>query len=169
MSDESWQSMVVRAAEETELDQLAQLWFDGWHDAHAQIVPAELTRLRTLENFRQRLRIDLHKVRVIGPPGAPAGFCIVKGAEIYQLFVSASARGSGAAARLITDAEARLSGAGIQTAWLACAIGNQRAARFYEKCGWRLAGIMVNPLQTADGIFPLEVWRFEKSLTLWRA
>jgi GNAT superfamily N-acetyltransferase len=161
--------MVVRAAEETELDQLAQLWFDGWHDAHAQIVPAELTKLRTLDNFRERLRADLSNVRVIGPPGAPAGFCVVKGDEIYQLFVTASARGSGAAARLMADAEARLSDAGIQTAWLACAIGNLRAARFYEKCGWRLVGTMVNPLQTNSGIFPLEVWRFEKSLDVRRA
>jgi hypothetical protein len=36
--------MDVRAAEEVEIDQLAKLWYDGWHDAHAQIVPAELTR-----------------------------------------------------------------------------------------------------------------------------
>jgi hypothetical protein len=44
--------MDVRAAEETEVDHLARVWFDSWQDAHAQIVPAELTRLRTLEDFR---------------------------------------------------------------------------------------------------------------------
>ncbi len=157
--------MDVRAAEEVEIDHLAKLWFDGWRDAHAQIVPAELTRLRTLESFGTRLRADLRNIRVVGPFGAPVGFCIVKGDELYQLFVSATARGSGVAGALIADAEARLSEAGVKTAWLACAIGNERAARFYERRGWRLVRTMVNPLETANGTFLLEVWRYEKSLT----
>ena len=46
----------IRAAEQTEVDQLAQVWFDAWRDAHAQIVPAELARLRTFENFRERMQ-----------------------------------------------------------------------------------------------------------------
>jgi GNAT superfamily N-acetyltransferase len=158
-------AMDVRAAEEAEIDVLAKLWYDSWQDAHAQIVPAELTRLRTPESFRERLQAALPHVRVVGPRGAPVGFCIVKGDELYQLFVSAQARGSGVAAALIADAEARLSASGVHTAWLACAIGNERAARFYEKRGWHRAGTMVNQLDTLDGTFPLEVWRYEKSLT----
>ena len=157
--------MDIRAAEKAELNQLADVWYDGWRDAHARIVPAELTRLRTRESFRNRLEAALPDVRVVGPSGAPVGFCIVKGDELYQLYVSAGSRGSGLAAALIADAEARLSERGVETAWLACAIGNERAARFYEKCGWRLARRMVSQLETADGTFPLEVWRYEKSLT----
>ena len=84
--------------------------------------------------------------------------------ELYQLFVAAEARGSGVATALITDAEARLAAAGVETAWLACAIGNERAARFYENRGWRRAGTMINPLDTPDGVLPLEVWRYEKRL-----
>ena len=38
--------MDVRAAEEAEIDHLAKVWYDGWQDAHAEIVPAELARLR---------------------------------------------------------------------------------------------------------------------------
>ena len=45
--------MHVRAAEPTEIDPLAQLWFDGWHEAHAHLVPPPLTRVRTLTNFRE--------------------------------------------------------------------------------------------------------------------
>jgi GNAT superfamily N-acetyltransferase len=158
--------MDVRAAEEGEIGLLARIWYDGWQDAHAQIVPAELTRLRTLESFRERLRAALPNVRVIGPSGEPLGFCIVQGNELYQLFVTARSRGSGVAAALIADAEARLADSGAGTAWLTCAIGNERAARFYEKCGWRRVGTMVNQLETSSGTFPLEVWRYEKSLTI---
>lgn len=80
--------MDVRAAEAAEIDPLARVWYEGWHDAHAPIVPAELTRVRTLESFRDRIQEALPNVRVVGPTGAPVGFYIVKGAEFYQLFVS---------------------------------------------------------------------------------
>jgi GNAT superfamily N-acetyltransferase len=156
--------MQVRPAERSEIDHLASVWFAGWQDAHAQIVPAELTRARTLESFKQRLEAALPEIRVVGPSGAPVGFYIVKGDELYQLFVSSESRGAGVAAALIADAEARLSAHGVEIAWLACAIGNARAARFYEKCGWHLTGTMVNHLETTNGDFELEVWRYEKSL-----
>ena len=156
--------MNVRPAEEFELDPLAKVWYDAWHEAHAEIVPAELTQLRTIESFRERLQAALPNLRVAGAPGEPVGFCIVRGDELYQLFVSAEARGSDVAAALVADAESRLSENGAEIAWLACAIGNDRAARFYEKCGWRRVGTMINPAETSRGDFLLESWRYEKSL-----
>lgn len=154
----------IRAAEQTEVDQLAQVWFDAWRDAHAQIVPAELARLRTLENFRERMQKELPNIRVAGSPGEPVGFCLVKDNELYQLFVAARARGTGVAAALMADGEALLAESGVETAWLACAIGNERAARFYEKCGWRRTGTMTNEAETSEGTFLLQVWRYEKTL-----
>ena len=47
---------------------------------------------------------------------------------------------------------------------LSGAIGNGRAARFYEKSGWTLARIETVPTETSEGLFPLEVWRYEKRL-----
>ena len=156
--------MDVRAAAETETGPLSRIWYDGWQDAHAQIVPVELTRLRTFESFADRLQAALQDVRVVGPFGAPVGFYLLKDDELYQLYVSAQSRGSGVAAVLIADAEARLAENGVGTAWLACAIGNERAAKFYEKCGWHRARTMVSQLETPSGTFALEVWRYEKYL-----
>ena len=136
--------MKVRRAEAGETEALAHLWCDGWWDAHASIMPAELALDRTFENFAARLERALDEVRAVGPVGAPLGFCMLKGDELYQLYVSAQARGTGAAAALIADAEVRLSERGVKTAWLDCAIGNERAARFYEKSGWRRAGTVVS-------------------------
>ena len=101
--------------------------------------------------------------------GAAVGFYIIKDDELYQLYVSAQSRGSGVAAALIADAEARLSEAGVGMAWLACAIGNGRAARFYEKCGWHRAGTMDYRAETSTGEFVLRVWRYEKPLRLPRS
>lgn len=154
----------VRNAEATEIDWLAKLWRDGWQDAHLKIVPQELEQARTLESFRERLQKLLASVRVVGPSGTPLGFHIVKDDELYQLYVSAEARGAGVAAALVADAEAQIASSGFSTAWLACAIGNDRAARFYEKCGWRRVGNMINVLEIPSGEFNLEVWRYEKSV-----
>ena len=156
--------MDVRTAEHADIEPLAKVWYDGWQDAHAALVPEELKRLRTLESFRERVRAALANVRVVGPLGAPVGFCIDRDDELYQLFVDPQARGSGVAARLLADAETRMIGRGVTSAWLACAIGNERAARFYEKSGWRRAGTMINPAETSNGTFPLETWRYEKAL-----
>ncbi len=157
--------MQVRNAEETEIDCLATLWYEGWKDAHLQIVPEELARARTPESFRERIRVLLSTVRVFGPTGAPIGLCIVKDDELYQLYVAPEARGSGIADALIADAEAQIAKAGFKTAWLACAIGNDRAARFYEKRGWQRVGNMMNHLDLPSGEYLLEVWRYEKPVT----
>ena len=156
--------MDVRNAEDTEIDQIARVWFDAWRDAHSSLAPPDLTRLRTFESFRQRIADAIVEVRVIGPVGAPVGLCMIKQDELYQLFVASAARGSGAAAALLADGETRLAERGVKTAFLACAIGNDRAARFYEKHGWRRAHKMMSRLETPEGEFVLEVWRYEKTL-----
>jgi GNAT superfamily N-acetyltransferase len=157
---------IIRAAEPGEVDAVARIWHAGWWDTHAPLMPAELRQYRTEVSFRERLSPALPSVRVAGAPGEPIGFCMIKGDELYQLYVAPSARGSGVAGALLADAEARIAalGGGVATAWLACAIGNHRAARFYEKHGWRNVGTMINRLDTPDGEFPLEVWRYEKAL-----
>lgn len=156
--------MDIRQANEAETEALAQLWYDGWQDAHAHLLPAELRRLRTLESFAQRLRAAIDQVRVSGPIGRPSGFSIVRNDELYQLYVAAQQRGAGLAAALLADAEAVLTANGIETAWLACAMGNDRAARFYEKQGWRRIGVVTSAVETSNGPFSLDVWRYEKRL-----
>jgi ribosomal protein S18 acetylase RimI-like enzyme len=155
----------IRDARATDIDQLATIWYEGWQDAHSRILPAQLARWRTLESFRERLRRSLASVRVAGRIDAPIAFCMLKGAELYQLYVSSAARGSGVAAALIADAEAQLRENGVRTAWLGCAIGNDRAAKFYEKCGWLRTGVVTELLDIPGSTFPLAVWRYEKSLT----
>ena len=157
-------SMSVRAADVGEIDHLARLWHQGWHDAHAALAPAGLVRARTLDSFRDRLAAALADTFLFGPPDAPSGFYMLKGDELYQFYVAREARRSGIAAVLLADAEARLAARGVATAWLACAVGNDRAARFYEKCGWARARTQVNRLETPDGEFEVEVWRYEKAM-----
>lgn len=161
----AWSIWSIRTPEVSEIGALARLWHAGWQDAHAAVVPAELARRRTLESFEDRLPAMLPDIRVAGDLGMPLGFCAIRHDELDQLFVAPEGRGTGIAAALVADAERRLAAQGVTTAWLACAIGNDRAARFYEKCGWHRAGTVVHHLDTIDGPFDLDVWRYEKTVT----
>ena len=156
--------MDIRLPDASELDHLARLWHEGWHDAHAAFAPAGLVAARTIATFRERLAAMLTGMRVAGAPGAALGLCVIKGDELHQLFVARQARGTGVAAALIDDGEAQLSGRGVTTAWLACGVGNHRAARFYEKRGWVNARTVANRIETAEGVFEVPVWRYEKRL-----
>ena len=154
--------LTVRPADASEVDHLARLWHQGWHDGHGHIAPAGLVKARTLERFRQRLAAALPDTFVAGLPGAPEGFFMLKGDELYQFYVARAARGSGVADMLMDAAEAELARRGVATPRLACGIGNDRAARFYEKCGWMNARTQTNRLETPEGVFEIQVWRYEK-------
>ena len=157
--------MNIRRAEPSESSALARVWYEGWRDAHLAILPEALARVRTLESFQERMGARLDETRVAGAPGVPLGFYMLKDDELDQLYVSAEARGAGVAAALIADAEQRLRESGVETAWLGCAIGNERAARFYEKSGWKRVGVYLSHLETVAGTIDVDVWRYEKRLT----
>jgi len=161
--------VLVRKAEPSDLDALTGIWHEGWRDAHLAIVPEALARLRTREQFQDRLSKALARVRVAELSGMPIGFAMLRTDEVYQFYLAAEARGTGAAMVLMRDAEAQLASEGTATAWLSCAIGNARAARFYEKAGWVKARVMVDHTETTDGPFALETWRFEKRLSTAQA
>lgn len=144
--------------------QIAMIWETGWHDAHADIVPTRLRALRTKDSFLVRTMENLLDTQIAVDGSKLLGFCMTKEDELYQMYVSQQARGSGVAQALIKDAESRIKAAGHKMAWLACAMGNERASRFYEKTGWVKAGRQVVSLDTSEGAFPLEVWRFEKQM-----
>ena len=73
--------MNIRELEESDIDEVARLWHDGWRDGHLAIVPADLTRLRTLDSFRERLVALRPTIRVASDSGAIVGFCSVRGSE----------------------------------------------------------------------------------------
>ena len=153
-----------RPAQPDDLEPLTRIWHDGWAEAHAEFVPATLLARRTLDSFRVRLSDFGNAIRTAGPVGAPLGLCVARNDELDQLYVAPNARGSGLAASLLADGEARLSAQGTKRAFLLCLIENTRAAGFYERFGWENLGPRADVVETLDEPFPLEVLRFEKTL-----
>lgn len=153
---------MIRPAHPDDIPALARIWHDGWHEAHAGHVPAALTALRTVPDFARRLATMGGDLRVAGPTGAPLGLCATLKDELYQLYVAPAARGTGLAASLVVDAEARIAQAGHTVAHLACGLENHAAAGFYRRQGWTEDGVVEVMLDTSTGPFPLPVRRFVK-------
>ena len=154
----------IRPLTPADLAPTAALWHQGWHDAHAAICPPALSALRTLDSFTDRLARHAATTTLAERDGAILGFFTLVADELYQFYVAPAARGSGLARRLMAEAEAALRASGVSRAWLACTVGNTRAARFYEKTGWTRAATEALAVDTSAGPFTLDVWRYEKSL-----
>ncbi|MEM9427202.1 MAG: GNAT family N-acetyltransferase [Pseudomonadota bacterium] len=154
----------LRKLAEADVKPLAQLWHDGWMEAHLAHVPAELTAQRTLDSFAKRLIAYGDLIRVAGPLGDPLGFCVVRGDELDQLFVEPVARGTSVARDLLADGEARMRSTGVERAHLLCVIENVRAARFYARQGWTDMGVINGTVAGANGGFSFPLLRFEKTL-----
>ena len=131
----------TRPAVPADMAAVADLWHVGWHDAHPGHVPDGLTAARTREAFHERTPSRVAETAVaVSEAGALLGFVMVVGDEVEQVFVSRSARGTGVAAALLTEAVSQVAAAGHASAWLAVVAGNARARRFYEKQGWSDGG-----------------------------
>lgn len=155
--------MIFAPLTEDRIPDAAALWHQGWHDAHAAIVPDALTQLRTLDNFAERLARHAPTCTIAVRGGTLLGFFYLEDDEVEQFYVAPAARGTGAAAALMAEAERQLAPHHAR-AWLACSVGNRRAARFYEKAGWSYIRTETFHAETSAGPFPLDIWRYEKAL-----
>ena len=103
---------------------VAEIWRAGWREAHIGNVPDALVAARTDESFRIRAMESVAKTTVAMVGAELAGFVMVAGDEVEQLYVSARHRGAGVADALMGHAEGQIRVAGHRTAWLAVVPGN---------------------------------------------
>ena len=154
-------SWALRGATPGDVDAIAQLWHAGWRDGHLGHVPPALHEHRTLEHFRERVPPRLKTTTVATIGSAVVGFVVVQDDEIEQIYVAREARGGGVAAALLERGETVIAER-HDRAWLAVVAGNARACAFYQRNGWRDAGAIDYPAETASGPFVVPSRRYEK-------
>jgi GNAT superfamily N-acetyltransferase len=157
---------LVRPATPDDAAAVAEIWRDGWRDGHLGHVPDALVAVRTDESFRTRAadRVDDTTVAVVGPE--VAGFVMIDGDEVEQVYISSRHRGTGVADVLLAEAERQLREQGHEAAWLAVVDGNARARSFYERAGWRDDGEFDYSAAVEDGSsVTVPCRRYVKSLT----
>jgi ribosomal protein S18 acetylase RimI-like enzyme len=124
---------IVRPAAKADVPAIATIWHDGWRDGHLGNVPDALVAVRTPESFWTRAAARVADTTVAVDADGVAGFVMVVGDEVEQVYVAADRRGTGVAGMLLSEAERLVAGNGHERAWLAVAPGNERARRFYER------------------------------------
>ena len=152
--------VALRPATPADADAVARIWREGWPDGHLGHVPAALVEVRTPESFAQRAADRVADTTVAVVDGEVAGFTMVVGDEVEQVYVSRTHRGSGVAPELLADARRAIGAAGHAVAWLAVATGNDRARRFYERCGWTDEGAFDYAAATESGSTPVPCHRY---------
>ncbi len=152
--------VALRPATSADADTVAQIWREGWRDGHLGHVPAALVEVRTPASFLQRAADRVGDTTIAVVDGDIAGFTMVTGDEVEQVYVARSQRGSGVAALLLDDARRRIGDAGHAVAWLAVATGNERARRFYRRSGWTDEGAFDYAASTDSGSTPVPCHRY---------
>jgi len=156
---------VLRPATAADATAVAAIWREGWRDGHLGRVPDELVAVRTPESFLTRAREHVDQTVVADTGDDIAGFVMVIGDEVEQVYVAERHRGSGVAGLLLAEAERRVAEAGHSRAWLAVVAGNTRARRFYERCGWIDEGPFDHEAPVAGSTITVPAHRYVKHLT----
>jgi ribosomal protein S18 acetylase RimI-like enzyme len=152
----------LRPARPDDAEAVARIWSDGWRDGHLGHVPDELVAARTAESFASRAAQRVGDTVVAVVDGAVAGFVMVVDDEVEQIYVAAHHRGSGVAALLLAEAERLVRESGHERAWLAVAVGNERARRFYHRHGWTDEGLFDYPAVGPARPIPVPSHRYAK-------
>ncbi|MBP2184665.1 GNAT family N-acetyltransferase [Amycolatopsis magusensis] len=159
---------LLRPATPADVVSIARIWYSGWRDGHLGHVPDALLAVRTEESFGVRAAehvVDPATRTVVAEvEGAVAGFVMVVGDEVEQVYVSSQHRGSGIAKLLLAEAERLVAANGHRGAWLAVVAGNVRARRFYERRGWTDEGPFDHAAPHEDGPIPTPAHRYTKPL-----
>ncbi|MGO7732740.1 hypothetical protein [Rhizobium leguminosarum] len=77
----------IRPAETADHEEIVQLWHQGWHDAHADLVPSEVLAFRTKDDFPLWLKEAEDAFFVATDDTGVLGFVSAKGAEVVKLYV----------------------------------------------------------------------------------
>jgi putative acetyltransferase len=158
---------LLRPATADDVDAIARLFHEGWHDVHPGLVPDGLTERRTAAAFHERVAqrvAETDETTVAEVDGEIAGFVMVAGDEAEQVYVDRRFRGSGVAGALLGEAERQIAAAGFDVAWLAVVRGNDRAQAFYAKHGWADEGDLDYPVTALGESFVSPCRRFTKRL-----
>ena len=137
-----------------DIDALTDIWTTGYQQGHAGHVPDDLMALRTRAHMQARLQgydgMSL-VARPAGGGGDLGGFSLIHGNEIYQFYVARPFQGTGLARQMMAETLTTIANAGYDTAVLDVTPGNDRAAAFYSKMGFKNTGLYDLQVDTANG------------------
>ncbi|MBM3547685.1 MAG: GNAT family N-acetyltransferase [Alphaproteobacteria bacterium] len=122
----------LRPAAPADVEALARVAHDSFHEAFASIMSPAALAQRPLAFFVERFSSQWPDLVAALDGKRIVGFSLVRNGHIDMLFIAPDAQARGVGKVLLEDAEA----GGART--LECFRDNHLARAFYEKHGWRL-------------------------------
>lgn len=151
----------IRLARSSDVETIVDIWHRGWTEVHRGQVPPALEARRTRLDMRQAAESRVSDIYVATVGDAVVGFVASHDDEVEHLYVSPESRSTGAASRLLAEAEATIA-RGAPMGWLAVVSGNMLARTFYERRGWICRGRFNHTARVDSGTISLEAVRYEK-------
>jgi putative acetyltransferase len=125
--------VTIRPAGAADVEALAGVAARSYRFAFLPIIGEGGLAERRVGFFKRRFGAEWPSVRLLEIEGRTLGFHQLRDGRIDMLFVEPTRLGGGLGAALLADAEER------GAVELECFRDNDRARRFYERHGWRLA------------------------------
>jgi GNAT superfamily N-acetyltransferase len=116
----STSDIALRQAEPADMPAIGHIWATAWRDGHLGHVPDALAAVRTAESFFQRAGERLGDTVVAVIADEVAGFVMVVGDEVEQVYVAARYRGLGTADVLLAAAGRLVAAQGRLRVWARC-------------------------------------------------
>jgi GNAT superfamily N-acetyltransferase len=156
----------LRAAGRDELGEIGRLYHAVWQETQASLQPPGVAASRDEAFFIDRVR------RFPVPPlaayceGKLLGFAAWAENTLGQLYIAPEGRKLGLGRALLLASEHAIWASGFDRARLLCLVGNRNARAFYERCGWRHEGDIVEEAETRSGPVPVACWEMVKDLKM---
>lgn len=157
--------ILLRPGTVEDAPRVAEIWYAGWLDGHLGGVSEELVAARTAASFQKRAVERVRDTTVATAGGSVAGFIMVVGGEVEQVYVAAEHRGRGVAQHLLSAAEQQVAENGFEEAWLAVVASNRRARSFYARAGWIDQGPFDYPAYGEAGPIHVPAHRYTKRVS----
>jgi len=150
----------VRAARADDLDRIAAIKVQNWSDTYAPLLSAEtlrpfLDQAAQRHYIKEKAALPGTLLLVAEDGGEVAGFALTfldadPEPWLESLHVLAESRGRGAGTQLMSATATELLARGHHPLALGVVVGNDRAARYYERLGAEL--VRVEPVTWAEGV-----------------
>ena len=150
----------VRAARADDLDRIAAIKVKNWADTYAPLLSSEILRpfldeAAQRQYIKEKAALPGTLLLVAEDKGEVAGFALTfldadPEPWLESLHVLAQSRGRGAGTELMSATAAELLDRGHRAMALGVVVGNDRAARYYERLGAEL--VKVEPVTWAQGV-----------------
>jgi GNAT superfamily N-acetyltransferase len=154
--------ITIQKLEQHQIEQVAQLFHDVWHETQAPLQDPRKAKIRDLAFFGNRIAKRVSNTAVAMKHQEVIGFTSWFQGSLNSLFIAKEYRGVGVGSLLYAEAVRQMTHSGATQFELDCVVGNFAARAFYERRGWRIHEELQTEDETPEGRCVTSSWMMVK-------